>query len=185
VTVTGDPASASRLGSSLRLLATGLRTRHRALVAALEDGADRDGVGAPGHGVGRGRRGGAARIAVRRRGQDLAEALTTADEELVSAGTALQSHATELAEAVSAARDVVERASLAGLEVRDGQLVPRWGVAGVADPAARGELDARRAALQSELDTVENLQRRRRSRLVTTLRTAGTELAQAAEGLRR
>ena len=171
MTVAGDPASCSQLGSTLRQLAARLRADQRRLHAAA-DPAD-----AP--------RPAASVVRARRRAAQLADSLAVAVAELDQVGSALQAHSSDLAEALSDARQLLDRAAAAGLEQRSGRLAPRWGVAGVADPRATTAQDDLRSELQDRLDSVESLLRTRRARLATTLRRSGDLLATHAEVLRR
>lgn len=171
MTVAGDPASCSQLGSTLRRLAAALRAEQRRLHAAV-DPAD-----AP--------RPPASVVRARRRAAQVADSLAVAVAELDQVGSALQAHSSDLAEALSDARQLLDRASAAGLEQRSGRLAPRWGVAGVADPRATTTQDDLRSDLQQRLDSVESLLRTRRARLATTVRRSGDLLATHAEALRR
>jgi len=171
VSPAGDPGSCSQLGGSLRLLAARLRTSSRPLHRALE--ADDP------------PRGGAGVVRTRRRAGLVRDGLDAAAAELDRVGTALQAHATDLAEALAASRDVVARAAAAGLEVQGGRLVPRWGVAGLADQRAAADQDAARTTFQAELDSVASLLRTRRSRLAGTVATSREVVARHAEALRR
>lgn len=171
MTLTGDPASCSHLGSALRRLAARLRTDQRRLEASV----------APGEAT----RLGAAVVRARRRAAQVSEDVSIAVAELDRAGSALQAHSSDLAESLSDARQLIDRATAAGLELRAGRLAPQWGVAGVADPLATTAQDDLRAELQSRLDSVESLLRTRRTRLATTLRRSGDLLASHAEALRR
>jgi hypothetical protein len=172
--VTGDPASCSHLGGSLRRLAADLRVTgrhcHEVFDSAFDDPASRR------HPVLR---------AARRRVEVLDAATAAAARELDTVGTALQSHASELAEALAALRDVVSRAERAGLQVRGSVLTPAWGVSGVADHAALAAQEATRSTLQSELDHLLSLLASRRQRLCSTLRSSTEVLARHAAAVRR
>lgn len=171
MTVAGDPASCSHLGASLRRVATRLRADQRRLRAATD----------PDDGP----RPAAPAVRARRRAALVADALAVATEQLDEVGSALQAHSSDLAESLSDARQLLDRAAAAGLEQRSGRLVPRWGVAGVADARAASDQDQVRAELQSQLDQVEGLLRRRRTRLAATLHRSTDLLATQAEALRR
>jgi hypothetical protein len=112
-------------------------------------------------------------------------AVSTTAAELDRIGSALQAHASDLAEALADRRALLARAATAGLEERQGQLVPRWGVTGLADGRATTEQEATRAALQSELDHVTSMLRQRRARLAKAVAASTVALADQAEGLRR
>jgi hypothetical protein len=170
--VAGDPASCSRLGGTLRQLATGLRTTGRAVHASLDDGDH----GRPGPAVAQ----------AQRSADVLSAATTAAAREVDRVGADLQAHSADLAEAVADSRRIVARATQAGLRVSDeGELATAWGVSGVAD----GELSAQQLAalerLQSELDTVASLVAQRRHRLVVALRESEAVLVAQARALRR
>lgn len=172
--VTGDPASCSHLGGSLRRLAAELRVTgrrcHDVFDSAFEEPSSRhDPV---------------LRTA-RRRVEVLDAATAAAARELDTVGAALQSHASELAEAFAAAREVVSRAERAGLQVRGSVVTPAWGVSGVADHAALATQQATRSTLQSELDQVLALLASRRQRLGGTLRSSTEVLARHAAAVRR
>lgn len=171
MTVHGDPASCSQLAGALRQLAAQVRAGSRPLHDTL---ATRDSP-----------RGGAVVARARRRASLLDEALAASTVELDRVGTALQAHVTDLAEALADSRAVLERAAAAGLEDQQGRLVPRWGVAGVADGRVAADQDAARTALQEELDSVASLLRTRRSRLAATVAASRAVLARQAEALRR
>ncbi|GAB3434639.1 hypothetical protein GCM10027517_02940 [Phycicoccus ginsengisoli] len=171
MTVSGDPASCSQLGGSLRQVAARLRVEERRLRTATDPG---EAARPP-----------APVVRARRRAAQVTDSLAVAVGELDEVGSALQAHASDLAEALSDARQVLDRAAAAGLEHRSGRLVPRWGVAGVADARVATDQDEVRAELQSRLDHVEGLLRRRRTRLAATLRRSTGLLATHAEALRR
>jgi hypothetical protein len=171
MTVSGDPASCSQLGASLRQVAAGLRADQRLLRAAADPG---DAARPP-----------AAVVRARRRAAQVADSLGVAVDELDEVGSALQAHSSDLAEALADARQLLDRAAAAGLEQRSGRLVPRWGVAGVADARVASDQDDVRAELESQLDRVEGLLRRRRTRLAATLRRSTDLLSTHAEALRR
>jgi hypothetical protein len=106
-------------------------------------------------------------------------------EQLDAVGSALQAHATELAEAVAQGRQVAARAELSGLRVAAGVVEPGWGVTGVADSDASAALETAAAALQVELDGIVSVLGRRRQRLLALLSESGAVLAASAGELRR
>ena len=169
--VTGDPASCSRVGGSLRRLATSLRTSGRATHAAIADPA----LHRPGTVV--------ARARMRITGLD--DAAEAAAHELDRVGSALQDHAADLAEAIADVRAVVTSAESVGLRVSEGRLAPAWGVSGVADAPADATRAEQRDALQSELDRLLTVLSARRRRLAATMTTSGSVLADHAAALRR
>lgn len=171
LSISGDPASCSQAGGSLRRLATTLR-----------DGAERatSGFDAAGDAWS-----GAVATRTRRTQASLAEAAGVAGDELDRVGSQLQDHAADLAEAVQAARHVEDRAAAAGLRVVDGRVVPAWGVHGIADGQSARAQDDASAVLQAELDTALRQIGRRRARLVALLEGSGQVLADQAARLRR
>lgn len=173
-TVSGDPASCSHLGGSLRRLAADLRGAgrrcHDVFDSAFGDPSSHHGP---------------VLRAARRRADVLDAATAAAARELDTVGTALQSHASELAEALAAVRDLSSRAERAGLQVRGPAVVPTWGVSGVADSAAWSAQQAAQATLQSELDRLLALLASRRQRLGSTLRASTEALARHAAAVRR
>ena len=175
--VAGDPASCSRLGGTLRQLATRLRTTGRTAHDAFDhDGFDHDGFARPG----------AVLRPARRRVAALDAATAAAAREVDRVGSALQAHAADLSEAVANSRRVAARATQAGLRVGDdGEVGTAWGVSGVAD----GEVSAHQLAsaerIQAELDAVTGLVAQRRHRLALVLRESQRVLATHAEALRR
>lgn len=169
--VAGDPASCSRVGGSLRQLATSLRTSGRALHTAMTDPA----LQRPGTVVAR------ARGLLTR----LDDATAAAAHELDTVGSALQDHAADLAEAVADVRAVVTRAESHGLHVTDGRIAPAWGVSGVADAPADATRAEQQDALQSELDRLLAVLAARRRRLAATMTASSSVLADHATALRR
>ena len=169
--VSGDSASCSQLGGSLRRLATRLRSTGRAAHDAFDNG---DGA-----------RPGPVVVQARRRVELLDAAAATAAREVDRIGTALQAHSSDLAEAVAHGRMLTDRAEAAGLRVVDGALTAAWGVSGVADEQAGAQQTALRERLQGELDTVSALLGRRRARLAADLRASQDVLATHAGALRR
>jgi hypothetical protein len=172
--VRGDPASCSQAGGALRRLAARLRVAPGPTLAALRQ--DAGAVPArPGPVLGHARR--------------QVDALDDATSDLVAQldriGSALQAHATDLAEAVAQARGVVGRAEAAGLRVHDGRVAPAWGVTGVADQDASAARAATAASLQAELDRVVAVLGRRRRRLTAVLSDSTGVLTDRALRLRR
>ena len=169
--VSGDPASCSQLGGSLRQLATRLRVTGRAAHDAFDNGDDA--------------RPGPVIVRARRRVVLLDAATATAALEVDRIGTALQAHASDLAEAVAHGRMLTDRAEAAGLRVADGEVAAAWGVSGVADGTARAQQEAERDRLQGEVDAVTALVSQRRRRLAAVLRESQDALATHAGALRR
>jgi hypothetical protein len=176
--IAGDPASCSRLGGTLRQLATRLRTTGRATRAAFESHSSLDD-------------GGRARpdpvlLRARRRVDALDAATAAAAREVDRVGAALQAHSADLSEAVADLRRLTARAERAGLTVGDsGEVTAAWGVTGVADGAASTQQLELLGRLQSELDAVAALVAQRRHRLAVALRDSQDVLATHAEALRR
>lgn len=121
----------------------------------------------------------------RRSGDDLADAAQALAEALDHVGQVLQDQATDLADLVARERTIGERATAAGLEVRDGRVVPAWGVSGTADLAATRAQEAARTLLQGDLDLVAAQHTRRRDFVLGVLRTSTTALGDVSHGLRR
>ena len=170
--VAGDPASCSRLGGTLRQLATRLRTTGRTAHEAFDHGDDA--------------RPGRVLLQARRRVDTLDAAAAAAAREIDRVGSALQAYSADLSEAVADSRRVAGRATQAGLRVGDGgEVATAWGVTGIADGEASAHLLATAARLQAELDAVTALVTQRRHRLVATLRESQRVLATHAEALRR
>jgi hypothetical protein len=170
-TVPGDPASVSACGLTVREVArrledhaTGLRTAYREVG---EQWAGRESAG------------------TRRAGAALADAVSATGSELDRVGRVLQDHATDLADLVARARSLEERARAAGLEVRDGQVAPAWGVTGAADAGAAHARDVTREALQADLDLVLAQHRRRRDWVLEVLRDSTATLAGVSLSLRQ
>ena len=169
--VLGDPASCSQAGGTLRRLAAELRATSRpAHDALLPD---------------EGPRPTRVEVAARRRLHTVDSAVAATTATLDRVGTALQSHATELAQAVAAGRQLTARAQALGLDVVDGTVVPAWGVTGVADGAAVVARDASAALLQAELDALRGVVAARGQRLSTVAADAQRTLASHAAVLRR
>ncbi len=169
--VPGDPASTSACASTVRAVAAGLGAHAEPLEAMVRELAE----GWPGR----------VSATTRRRGQSLAAAAGTTAGALDAVAVVLQDHATDLAGLHARARRVGDRAAAAGLEVRDGRVVPRYGVAGEAD----ADDDRRRAGvaaeLQAELDAVAARHARRRDWVLGVLRSSTDELASVSRALRR
>lgn len=182
-TVSGDPASCSRLGGTLRQLATRLRTAGRAAHDAFGNTFDNAIDNAFDNGDGP--RPGPVLVQARRRVDLLDAAAAAAAREVDRIGTVLQAHASDLAEAVAQSRLLTDRAEAAGLRVTDGELAAAWGVSGVADGPTSARLDAQREQLQAQLDAVAAMVGQRRQRLAATLRESQGVLATHAGTLRR
>jgi hypothetical protein len=177
-TVVGDPASCSRLGGTLRQLATRLRTSGRAVHEAFDG---HDGFGTGDHALAR-----AVPVRDRRRIDRLDAATAAAAREVDRVGSALQAHAADLAEAVADSRRIVLRAEQAGLRVSPtGEVATAWGVSGVADEEADAQQREVLDRTQRELDGVAGLVAQRRHRLAVALRESQDVLATHAEALRR
>lgn len=170
--VAGDPASCSRLGGTLRHLATRLRTSGRAARDPFDDGD----LARPGPVL----------LQARRRVDALDAATAAAAREVDRVGSALQAHSADLSEAVADSRRIAARATQAGLRVgAGGEVATAWGVTGVADGEASAHQLAAAARIQAELDAVSALVAQRRHRLAVTLRESQQVLATHAEALRR
>ncbi len=167
-----DPASCSLTAGSLRQLATRLRIAGRGAHEAFDA-------------AGQGGRGGTVLASARRRADVVDAAAAAAAHELDRVGSALQAHASEIAEAVAGLRRLRERAEAVGLRLHDGVLEPAWGVSGVADGAASASREADRSRLQGELDQATAVLDQRRQRLRATLTESTAVLARHAAGLRR
>jgi hypothetical protein len=169
--VLGDPASCSQAGGALRQLAARLRTAGRPASEAFATG------DAP--------RPHRVEVEARRRLDTVTTALTATTTELDRLGSAVQAHATELAEAVAAGRALVARAQAAGLDVVDGTVVQAWGVTGIADSDAAAARQATAVALQAELDVLRHTLGSQRAHLAGLAGSAGQVLASHAAALRR
>lgn len=169
--VPGDPASLSACAAAVAEVARRLAASGRALGPAVEELGD----GWPGR----------ASVATRRRGADIAAAAVTAAEELERVGRELQDRATDLADLVARGRRVEEGAAAAGLVVRDGRVVPAWGVRGEADAGAVADGDAAAERIAAELTLVLHQHRRRRDLLLADLRASTERLAALSHTLRR
>ncbi len=170
-TVPGDPASTSACAHTVRAVASRLAEHAEPLDRAVRDLAD----GWPGR----------VSATTRRRGETLAAATDTTSSALERVSVVLQDHATDLADLHARARRVEERAAGAGLEVRDGRVVPRYGISGEADAADQRRREATASALQEELDAVAARHARRRDWLLGVLRESTDELATVSHALRR
>ena len=171
----GDPGSLSQTGGALRRLASRLRATGRAAHAAFDDALAGDAAA--------GRRDRVV-VAARRQYDAVDAAAAAAAVELDRAGSAVQAHASDLAEAVAKARAVAARADAAGLRVVDGVVLPAWGVAGVADGSATQSREQVQSQLQAELDQLGVLLARRRSALVSALADSRDLLAGHAARVR-
>ena len=169
--VAGDPAS---LSAGAVVAATGGR-RVADLAAPLEEAVTALGVGWPGR----------VSVQVRRSASLAAGSCEDLAAELALVARALQDHASDLADLHARERAVRERAAAAGLEVRDGRVVPVYGVLGEADAAAAAAREGTAARLQADLDLVLAQHRRRRDFLLTLLRESATRLDGTSTRLRR
>ncbi len=111
-------------------------------------------------------------------GTPLVTLCVTTATHLDSMGSALQVQAQELAEAAVVRSRLRERATAAGLELREWSVIEPFGVVS-AEVAARRCLD--QAQLQAQADRLAAQVARTRSRLVRELAQARVHLAQAAE----
>jgi hypothetical protein len=169
--VHGDPASCSQTGGALRRLASRLAAAGR---RAEHAGAELDEAwsGRVARGVGQ-------------RQRLLVDSARSVAAELDRAGSALQAHATDLAETLQELRAIEGQAAAAGLRIVEGRVELPWGVRGVAEEEAAALRESRRADLQSQLDRVVLLHVRRRARLAAAAEVARAVLAEHAAGLRR
>jgi hypothetical protein len=168
--VPGDPASLSACGATATRSAARLAAdaeRVRAAYRVLGDGWP-----------------GRASVTARRAGAAVADAAGAVATELGAGGAALQELATDLADLAARARQVGDRASALGLEVREGRVELPWGLTGEASASAAAAREAERRALQEELDVVRTLARRRRDRLLAVLGVSTGRLAAVSERLR-
>lgn len=170
VQVGGDPASCSQLGGSLRRLAAGLRGDSERAARAFADL--------------RGHWSGAAATRARQRADTVCVTAQQAADELDRAGAALQAHAADVAGSVRSLRHLAERAASAGLHVVEGEVLPAWGVAGLADSSRDAQRQEMRATLQRDLDVVLVQLGRRQSRLARAADAATQALAAHAQRLR-
>jgi hypothetical protein len=166
----GDPASCSQLGGSMRRIASDLR-----------DDADRAGHGFEAL---RASWGGAASARARRRAETLGAVVRGTADELDRAGAALQAHASDLAEVSRSLRDIMVRAHDAGHDVVDGEVLPAWGVVGLADSARDAGREHQRGSLQRELDVLTAQLARRQGRLAAMAQEAARSLAEQSRRLR-
>ena len=122
----------------------------------------------------------------RRRVDLLDAAAAAAAREVDRIGTALQAHASDLAEAVADSRLLTDRAEAAGLRVVDGEARGGVGVSGVADGPRSAQQDGHRDRLQAELDARRRPRRPNAAhRLAAALRESQDVLATHAGALRR
>jgi hypothetical protein len=169
--IPGDPASLSSCGATVRMIA------HRLETEAALLGSDYDALcdGWPGR----------VSATAGQRGVALADAADTTASELDQLGCVLQDHATDLADLIARARGIEERAASAGLEVRDGRVVPTWGVRGETDAASAHRQMRAAATLQADLDLILAQHRRRRDWALDALRGSTGRLGQVSHRLRR
>ena len=169
--VPGDPASVSACASTVRSVAAHVEACGEPLASAVRDVSD----------------GWTGRVSAttRRRRGSLAAATATTAAALDHVAVVLQDHATDLADLHARARRLDERVAAAGLDVRDGRVLPRLGVAGEADAAADRHRADLAASLQEELDVITARHARRRDWLVGVLRASTGELAAVSHALRR
>ncbi|WP_377643838.1 WXG100 family type VII secretion target [Oryzobacter terrae] len=168
--VPGDPASLSACARTVAEVAGRLRTE----AGGLEHATTALGEGWTGR----------TSATTRRSAAELAGATASLADELEGVARALQDQATDLADLVARERGVRERATVAGLEVRDGRVELAWGVSGTADAGRRDEQEAARAALQSDLDLVAAQHARRRDFVLGLLRASSATLAEVSHALR-
>jgi type II secretory pathway component HofQ len=169
--VPGDPASLSACAATVRRVADGLAEHGDSLGAAVAELADGWG--------------GREASRTRRRGDVVAAAAGTTAGALDQVSVVLQDHATDLADLLARARSLEGRAAAAGLELRDGRVVPTLGVAGEADAGEVREREAVAAAVQEEVDAVAARHARRRDWVLGVLRESTDELAAVSHALRR
>lgn len=170
--VHADPASCSQAGGALRRLAAELRATNRPVHEAL---ATDDPEPRPSH----------VEVLARRRLDTVDNAVAATTVVLDRVGTALQAHATELAHAAAAERELTARARAIGLDVVDGTVVPALGVTGVADSAAVAARDASATALQAELDALRGSVAARAAQLAAVAADARHTLSTHTTALRR
>ena len=129
--VSGDPASCSQLGGTLRQLATRLRAAGRAAHDAFDNGDSA--------------RPGPVVVQARRRVDLLDAAAAVAAREADRVGTSLQAHASDLAEAVAHGRLLTGRAEAAGEAAAAPSPLPRRTHRGRGTAAMAGRPRLRRA----------------------------------------
>jgi uncharacterized protein YukE len=168
--VPGDPASLSACAGTVRSVSQRLADRATGVRAASE---------ALGEGWA-----GRTSAATRRRAAELAAATEVVAGQLDRVGQVLQDHATDLADLVARARAIEERATAAGLEVREGRVELGWGVTGPADADADRVRGTTQQALQAELGLVLAQHVRRRDWVLSVLRDSGTGLSDLSHRLR-
>lgn len=166
----GDPASVSALAAALRraaarLAGDGLSVRER----LREDAPERSGP----------------RLAQTRQDVDAVMAGSARVAEVLdSTGRRLQSGATDLAATITTLRRLEEEAATLGLEVRDGTVRERWGIIGVADPAAARADEENRHRVQERLHIGLADLGRRRAALARDCATASQTLQECTAALR-
>ncbi|MGL4744927.1 MAG: hypothetical protein ACRCXL_11140 [Dermatophilaceae bacterium] len=168
--VPGDPGSLSSCAATTRAVAARMTARAEDIDGAWSG--IREGWPGP------------SSATIRRRGAALATATSSAAAEIDRIGLVFQEYATDLAELVARGRALAARASSAGLEIRDGRVVPPWGVVGEADATTARERAVLADALQAELEYVLIQHGRRRDRLLTALNGSTATLAHLSHGLR-
>lgn len=166
----GDPGSLSACGGLARRAAAGLGRDADLL---------RDAYAALGHGWT-----GLAARSTRASGGLVARTVADTAAELDRVGSLVQDHATTVATLATQVRDIEERAAAGGLEIRDGRLVPSWGISGEASQSRVTLRSQRRAELQARLDSTLAAQTRARATLRSALETSGGVLARLSAALR-
>lgn len=159
--MSGDPASVSHLAGACHRSAEVLRAKGDAVEAARGDLESWRG-----------------RVAVRHRRQ--AEALSFgAASAAVAArelGRRLQDYATVLSQTQAEIREIEQAAKRAGVEMRAGLLVPRWGITGEADVDLAQARDQTAHDLQARWRTTVALAERRAAQLRSALLTLDHDL---------
>lgn len=166
----GDPASVSALAATLRRVASRLEGGGRSVQERLRDDAP-EWTGVP-----------AGEIR-----HDVDAVLTESArvaEVLDSIGRRLQSGATDLAATIAGLRRLEDDAAALGLQVRDGTVRERWGIIGVADPAAARADDENRRHVQERLHIGLADLGRRRAALARDCATASRTLQECTVALR-
>ncbi|MBR7743881.1 hypothetical protein KC207_11325 [Phycicoccus sp. BSK3Z-2] len=169
--VPGDPASTSACAVTVAAAGRRLAAAAAPVTEAVDDLAEGWG--------------GRGSVRLRRSATSAADVAADTAAELERMSRTLQDHATELAGLLARVRALEDRARAAGLEVREGRVVPPLGIAGEADAAATLARDEEARALRSDLDAVRARHRRRRADLLAALRGSTTGLAAASDTLRR
>jgi hypothetical protein len=170
-TVPGDPGSVSACAGTVRAVADRLARIGPPLGSAVAELAD----GWPGR----------ASATTRRRGGSLAAAAGTTSAALERVAGVHLDHAPALADLGARARRAEDRAAAAGLAVRDGRVVPAYGVTGEADADGDRARAETAAALQRELDGLRALHARRRDWVLGVLLASSEELSGVSHALRR